>query len=94
VPSELAEDNDTFLLGLGTRVRIRPTVYFVAEVTPRAGFAPGATLGSFGFEKRWGGHIFQVNFSNGFGTLPSQIARGGTASDDWYIGFNISRKFF
>ena len=24
----------------------------------------------------------------------AQIARGGLDNDDWYIGFNISRKFF
>jgi hypothetical protein len=23
-----------------------------------------------------------------------QIARGGTSNDDWYIGFNITRKFY
>jgi hypothetical protein len=23
-----------------------------------------------------------------------QLARGGTGSEDWYLGFNISRKFF
>ena len=45
-------------------------------------------------EKRAGGHAFQLNFSNGFGTTLAQVARGGFNSDDWYLGFNISRKFF
>ena len=44
--------------------------------------------------KRAGGHVFQLNFSNNIGTTPSQIARGGFDNEDWYIGFNISRKFF
>ncbi len=48
----------------------------------------------FGIEKRAGGHTFQMNFSNGIGTTFAQIARGGSGRDDWYIGFNISRKFF
>jgi hypothetical protein len=94
-PSELVDDNDSFILGLGTRLRIRPTVYVTAEVSPRiAGYAPGDALISFGLEKRVGGHAFQLNFSNGFGTTMGQVARGGTSNDDWYIGFNISRKFY
>jgi hypothetical protein len=88
------EDNSTFLVGLGARLRIRPTVYLTGEFSPRAGYSPGAHHGSFAIEKRAGGHVFQFNFSNGFGNTMGQIARGGTASDDWYLGFNISRKFF
>lgn len=94
LPSELTDDNDTFLLGLGARIRIRPTVYLVGEFIPRLGYEPGVNHGTFGIEKRAGGHTFQLNFSNGFGTTMGQVARGGTASDDWYLGFSISRKFF
>ena len=88
------EDNSTFLVGIGARLRIRPTVYLTGEFNPRAGYAPGTHQGSFAIEKRAGGHVFQFNFSNGFGNTMGQIARGGTASDDWYLGFNISRKFY
>jgi Membrane bound beta barrel domain (DUF5777) len=94
LPSELSDDNDTFLLGLGGRIRIRPTVYLVGEIIPRIGHDPDVTYASFGVEKRAGGHVFQLNFSNGFGTTMAQLARGGTDTDEWYIGFNISRKFF
>jgi Membrane bound beta barrel domain (DUF5777) len=95
LPSELADNNDSFLLGLGTRLRIRPSLYLVGEIIPRvAGDDPGVNQASFGLEKLLGGHVFQVNFSNGFGTTTGQIARGGTGSKDWYLGFNISRKFF
>jgi hypothetical protein len=94
-PSEVVDHNDTFLLGLGARIRIRPTVYLVGEFAPRlSGYDPGVNHGSFGIEKRKGGHTFQLNFSNGFGTTMGQIARGGTGGDNWYLGFNISRKFF
>ena len=94
-PSEVVDDNDTFIVGLGARIRIRPTVYLVGEFAPRVGgYDPGVNHGSFGLEKRAGGHTFQVNFSNGFGTTMGQVARGGTRGDDWYLGFNISRKFF
>jgi hypothetical protein len=93
-PSELADHNDTFMLGLSTRLRIRPTVYVVGEWAPRlAGHDPGVHHGSFAIEKRAGGHVFQLNFSNALGTTMGQIARGGFNNDDWYMGFNISRRF-
>ena len=94
LPSEIVDENDTFMVGLGARVRVRPTVYIVGEFVPRTGNTPGVNHGTFGLEKVVGGHTFQVNFSNGFGTTMGQLSRGGTGSDDWYLGFNISRKFF
>jgi hypothetical protein len=98
-PSELVDDNNTFLLGVGGRLRIRPTVYVVGEIVPRVnGYDPGTTAASFALEKRVGGHAFQLVFSNTFGLTMAQIARGGVqnldGSDNWYMGFNISRKFF
>jgi hypothetical protein len=99
LPSEVVDDNDTFLLGIGGRIRIRPTVYVVAEIAPRvAGFDPKKTSTSFAIEKRAGGHAFQLIFSNTFGLTMAQVARGGEPGSDggsnWYMGFNISRKFF
>lgn len=93
LPSELVDDNDTFLIGVGGRLRIRPSVYVVGEAIPRFGYQPDAHYYSFGIERRAGGHSFQLNFGNGFGTTMSQLAVGGR-SDDLFIGFNISRKFF
>jgi len=94
LPGELSDDNDTFMVGIGGRFRVRPTVYVVGEISPRAGYTPGVNQASVAIEKRAGGHVFQLNFSNGFGTTIGQLARGGTANSDWYMGFNISRKFF
>jgi hypothetical protein len=94
LPKQLADDNNTFMVGVGGRVRVRPTVYIAGEVAPRTGYKPGVTHGSFAIEKRAGGHLFQLNFSNAFGTTMGQIARGGPVENDWYLGFNISRKFF
>ena len=100
LPKEVVDHNDTFIVGLGARLRIRPTVYLTGEMAPRAaGFKPGVTYGSFAIEKRVGGHMFQLNFSDGFGTTIAQIARGGPLPSsghghDWFLGFNISRKFF
>jgi Membrane bound beta barrel domain (DUF5777) len=88
-------DNSTLMLGLGARLRVRPSAYFFGEITPRlAGFDPGVSQASFGAEFRAGGHLFQINFSNGFGTTLGQISRGGITNESWFLGFNISRKFF
>jgi hypothetical protein len=88
-------DSSTAMIGFGGRVRIRPAMYLVGEITPRlSGYDPGTTQGGFGVEFRAGGHLFQINFSNGFGTTLGQVARGGFGNDNWFLGFNISRKFF
>jgi hypothetical protein len=95
LPSELVDRNDSFLLGLGARFRVGRTVYLVGEVVPRvAGHDPAVNHVTVGFEKLIGGHVFQINVSNGIGTTISQLARGGSSNDDWYLGFNISRKFW
>jgi hypothetical protein len=88
-------DNHTTMIGLGARVRLRPALYLIGEVTPRVGgYKPGVDQGSFGIEMRSGGHTFQINASNGTGTTLGQLTRSGIGGDSWFIGFNISRKFF
>lgn len=94
LPGELVDDNDSLLIGLGARLRVTRRMYLVAEAAPRVnGFEPGSTAASFGVEMRAGGHGFQLNVSRGLGTTMAQVARGGS-SDDWFIGFNIARKFW
>jgi len=94
-PQELVDDNDTIIMGIGGRFRIRPTVYLVAEVTPRlSGYKPNTNQATFAIEKRAGGHMFQLNFSNGFATMPASLARGAFSNDHWYMGFNLTRKFY
>jgi hypothetical protein len=95
LPKAVVDHNDTFMIGIGARIRIRPTVYVTGELVPRvAGYKQGMTHGGFAIEKRAGGHLFQLNFSDGIGTTMGQIARGGADGTNWYMGFNISRKFF
>jgi hypothetical protein len=95
LPPVEGDASDTLMVGLGARVRIRPTAYVVAEMTPRAaGFGPDHAHAAFAVEKQVGGHVFQLNVSNGFGTTPGQLALGVPRRADWYVGFNISRKFF
>ena len=94
LPGELVDDNSAFLLGVGARFRVSRRAYLVAEVAPRvSGYDPGSSHASLGVEMRAGGHAFQINFSRGLATTMGQVARGGT-EDDWFIGFNISRKFW
>lgn len=94
--SPLAEGSQhTLLLGLGSRVRLGAQGYLVAEFSPRlAGYRPGSHQISAALERRTGGHMFQLNLSNGFGTTLGQLAQGAPAYDNWYLGFSISRKFF
>ena len=86
------------MVGVGARVQIAKALYVTAEITPRlSGLKPGTNLASFAIEKRLGGHMFQLNFSNNIqeATL-QQISQGAVQNDlnHWYMGFNITRKFF
>jgi hypothetical protein len=96
VPDAATDDNHTVMLGLGGRMRLGQTkMYLVAEAAPRlAGFKPGVDHLSFGFEHRSGGHMFQLNVSNSFGSTLRQVALGGPGNGDWFLGFNLSRRFF
>jgi hypothetical protein len=83
----------TFYVGLGGRLRVRPTVFLVGEYTPRVtGHDPGEPMWGVAVEKWTRGHTLQLNLTNSFATTPGQIARGGTPGA-LYLGFNITRKF-
>jgi hypothetical protein len=85
---------DTTFMGFGGRVRLGGSTYLSAEVVARAGgYAPDQPGFGFGLEKRAGGHVFSLTFTNTFGTTFAQLARGG-AADTLYLGFNLTRKFF
>jgi Membrane bound beta barrel domain (DUF5777) len=88
-------ESNTLLVGLSSRIRITSSMYLVGSWTPRAyGFRPGVSLKTFGIEKRLGGHTFQANVSNSLGTTMAQMARGASNDRDWFLGFNITRRFF
>jgi hypothetical protein len=96
-PEIPTSDRKTFVLGMGARFLIFKTrsSYFVAEFAPRlAGYDGGKSLLLFGLESRKGGHIFQLNVSNGFGTTLTQVGHGGPSQQHWHLGFNITRKFY
>jgi hypothetical protein len=100
-PSAPGNEDDTLVLGVGARLRVTRSMSLVGEIHPRlAGYegdlgsgAP-ASLATFGVEWRVGGHAFQLNFSNAQGTTPAQVARGAQGQEGWFIGFNLTRKFY
>ena len=96
---------DSFSLGGGLAVDIRPSVALVAEVIPT--LYHGDELGidrpsyAFGIQKRIKGHAFTLGFSNGPGTVVAQ--RAGTRATflndptadkakGLVIGFNLMRR--
>lgn len=88
-----AEGKNTFYMGLGGRVRFMPTAYVSFEIAPRlSGYDPLNPSWGVAVEKHTRGHMFQLNFTNNFGTTHGQIARGGS-EHDVYLGFNITRMF-
>jgi hypothetical protein len=90
------QSDHTMLLGVGGRLRLGGSrVYLVAEAAPQvAGYDLGVDHVSIGIEKRAGGHMFQFTVANSLGTTLRQVARGGVTSGDWYVGFNLTRRFF
>ncbi len=95
-PFDEEGEQNTFMIGFGGRWRLgkNSRTYVVAEVVPRlAGYKPGVEHTSFAIEKRAGGHLFQFSVSNDLGTSFRQIALSGPRND-WYVGFNLTRKFW
>lgn len=95
----LPDKVNTFYVGLGGRVRVRPDTFVVAEVTPRvSGYVQGTAEVAFSLEKRIGGHVFSLVIANTQATTFGQLANGAPLGADGhspvYIGFNLARKFY
>lgn len=104
---EGGEDNNSFIVGLAGRLRLTEAYSILGEAVPRiGGHEHQGTQANFAFERRVGGHNFQLNFGNALGSTLAQVARGGGAvhhehgdhggeeGRQWYIGFNLTRKFY
>jgi hypothetical protein len=88
------EHENASFVGLGSRLRLTPRVYIVVEGSPRtSGEARGTAEFAFGIEKRVGGHMFQLTFTNSPATTFGQLVTGGTPGA-LYMGFNLGRKFY
>jgi hypothetical protein len=95
-PARDPDSTTALVLGMGVRLRFSENGAVLFEATPRLNAPDGADFRhpvSVGIERTMGGHAFQLNVSNSFGTTLAQTARGGPPGG-WYIGFNIARKFY
>lgn len=98
---------NTFSIGVGGALDIRPTVALVAEVIPT--LVNGRELGihrpaySFGIQKRLYRHAFTIGFSNSPGTIVAQRAGtratfvgdpSGDTPGGLFIGFDLMRQIY
>ncbi len=92
------EDNDTYALGIGGRMKLSKRIAFVVDYHPiLAGRAPGTKDPfSVGFDIETGGHVFQLHFSNSSGMNEKEFVTN-TKDDFWKgdirFGFTLSRVF-
>jgi hypothetical protein len=92
------DDNDTWALGIGGRIKFSKRGAFVVDYHPIvAGRAPGTKDPlSLGFDIETGGHVFQLHFSNSAGMNEKEFITN-TREDFWKgeirFGFNLSRVF-
>lgn len=92
------DDNNTFALGIGGRVKLSKRTAFVVDYNP---ILSGRQTGTkdplaFGFDIETGGHVFQLHFSNATG-MNEKALLTTTVDDFWKgeirFGFNLSRVF-
>jgi hypothetical protein len=96
---------DTFSMGAGISVDVRPTVALIAEVIPT--LVNGEDLGihrppfAFGIQKKIWRHAFTFGFSTGPGTTTSQRIStrasylgqpGADVPSGMFVGFNLNRQ--
>lgn len=90
--------NDTWALGIGSRIKISKRVAFVVDYHP---ILSGKQTGTFnplslGFDIETGGHVFQLHFSNATGMNEKEFITNTTGNfwkGDIRFGFNLSRVF-
>lgn len=98
VPDQ-TDDNDTYALGIGGRLKLSKRVAFVADYHyVVAGLNKDIYRNplSLGFDIETGGHVFQLHFSNATGMNEKAFITNTT--DSWgsgeiRFGFNLSRVF-
>jgi hypothetical protein len=92
------QDNNTWALGIGGRLKISKRTAFVVDYHPiLAGREPGTRdVIAAGFDIETGGHVFQLHFSNTTGMNEKAYLTGTTDrffKGDIRFGFNLSRVF-
>lgn len=93
------DDNDTYALGIGSRLKLSKRVAFVADYHyALAGLNKDVYKNplSLGFDIETGGHVFQLHFSNATGMNEKAFVTNTTnswGSGEVRFGFNLSRVF-
>ena len=94
-----AVPNDLFTIGAGVRIRLTPRSNLNLEYYYQLpGHKLPGTYNSFavGYELETGGHVFQLQFTNSYGTTERTFLHetsGSWGNGDIHFGFNISRVF-
>jgi hypothetical protein len=92
------DDNNTWALGMGGRIKLSKRTAFVVDYTPvLAGRQEGTKDPlAVGFDIETGGHVFQLHFTNATG-MNEKAFLTTTVDDFWKgeirFGFNLSRVF-
>ncbi|MFM9909392.1 MAG: DUF5777 family beta-barrel protein [Chitinophagaceae bacterium] len=94
----IKNSNDTWALGIGSRIKISKRVAFVIDYHPVLSGKQSGTYNplSLGFDIETGGHVFQLHFSNATGMNEKEFitnTRGSFWKGDIRFGFNLSRVF-
>jgi hypothetical protein len=100
--STQTEPNDIIAIGLGTSIKLTPSIRLNFEYIPRINGRNEPFAGSyydafaFGLDFETGGHVFQLHFTNASGLIEQQfIARNQNplTINEFRFGFNLSRTF-
>ncbi|MFN8339684.1 MAG: DUF5777 family beta-barrel protein [Saprospiraceae bacterium] len=97
----LAEKNDVFALGVGTRLKLSKRVAINGEyiyLLPDQVASNVQNSLSIGFDIETGGHVFQLHFTNSRsmiekGFIAESTGKWNTSFDGIHFGFNVSRVF-
>ncbi len=93
------ENNDTYAMGIGGRLKVTRSVALTTEYYYRVGVPEGNTFYNpigFGVDIETGGHVFQLVMTNSQG-LTERAFLTETTGDffrgDIHLGFNVTRTF-
>jgi hypothetical protein len=92
------DDNNTWALGVGGRLKLTKRTSFVIDYTPVLAGRQSGTKDplAMGFDIETGGHVFQLHFTNATG-MNERAFLTTTADNFWKgevrFGFNLSRVF-
>lgn len=92
------DENNTWALGIGGRIKLTKRTAFVVDYTPILAGRQAGTKDplAMGFDIETGGHVFQLHFTNATGMNERSFLT--TTTDDFWkgeirFGFNLSRVF-